>query len=200
LIFKTAIVALVCTVFYGLIFGGVHLVLGGDVWYRISDTVGITLLVLAVISIFFNHDSRDALWDALVSDYPGITDVDSDAPKSLGPVISTHLDDETLAVSFATRSAFSLKPAGPETVKKRLVSIPWSKISKVEIVEPDAEVLGKGLSEELVQLLGENLTVKVSLRRDRTAMTLAAPWNERFNELVPETVEIVKNWNWPFAR
>lgn len=79
------------------------------------------------------------------------------------------------------------------------IRIRWDQIETVEIVEPNEEFLESVASEYSRMAAAALLSAKVQLRRRRKAMTLVVPWHEQFARHAPPSVEIMKDWNWPFA-
>jgi len=75
----------------------------------------------------------------------------------------------------------------------------WDKIESIEVIEPDREAVRAADTREARRTLSYLLHAKIVLARKRNNMTLLVPWNEQFNMQVPPSVELVKNWDWPYS-
>lgn len=197
LIFRIVISLIASCVFYGAIFGVMYFVVGEDRWIELRNIGIFSAITVGLITAFAMYEPNDALWDALKLDYPESPSLGKGVLRSAeGNLISSSLDDQSFAVTSATKYGIHLKQTGPGKRKKHQVSIPWSKIKSIEVVRPDESVLKKAESVDVAPLLDTYLTAKVELDRSRNALTLAIPWNGEFRNYVPESVEITQDWSW----
>jgi hypothetical protein len=184
-------------IFYGAIFGGAYFILGENQWIELRNMGIVSAVVVGLITAFSINESGDALWDALKLDYPESIALRDNAQRSAeGNLISSNLDDQTFAVTFATEYGIHLKETGPGKRRKHQVAIPWSKIKSIEVVRPDEGVLNRATTAQAASLLDAFLTAKVELNRSRNALTLAIPWHGVFAKFVPESVKVTQDWSW----
>ena len=90
-----------------------------------------------------------------------------------------------------------MEPIGTWFKRRSWVTIPWSNISRVEVVKPDDDFLNQGRSFDSRIVLGALLVAKVDLVRERAPLTLAIAWSQAFEETIPQDIEFVKEWDWP---
>ena len=157
----------------------------------------ISAIVLSLASVFAYSDPEDALWGALYSDYPGGSVRANENSRARGLLVSSQVDDQSQAYCYVTTYGIHLQPIGTWFRRRRWITIPWSKVSRLEVVRPADEMLDQGRSFDNRVILGGLLVAKVELIRERLPLTLAVPWNQAFEEFVPENIEFVKDWDWP---
>ena len=163
--------------------------------------VAVCILGAGLIATLTSVDPEDALWKALQADYPGNPDFPVDAIRSEERrMISSRRDDQSLAVSYASDTAFHLQRTGSKKKRRQIVSIPWNKIARIEVIAPSDDILKKYRTPEATKLLSANLIATVNLLRESNSLNLIVPWHYAFRRKIPSTVEFVMQWNWPGAR
>jgi hypothetical protein len=166
--------------------------------YTFKYVFSFYVLVAAVLA-YFHSDSKDALWSALKKDYSTVEARPDRMPMSGGLFGSSELDDMCAAKSFADDEGITVCRVKKKGKIGQCIHIPWDRIEIVEIVEPDKNFIDSVVAEGSRKAAAALLSAKIKLRRKRKAMTLVVPWHEQFARHAPPSVEIVKNWDWPFA-
>jgi hypothetical protein len=184
-------------VYFWMFYGGAYLFLGEDTKVPLFEMAAISAVVFAVASVVAYTSPQDALWSALRLDYPGGPIRVDKNRKARGLLVSSQTDDQTQAYTYATRSGIHLEPIGTWFKRRSWVTIPWSNISRLEVVKPDDEFLDQGRSFDSRIVLGALLIAKVDLVRERAPLTLAIAWSQAFEEAIPQDIEFVKEWDWP---
>ncbi len=156
-------------------------------------------VLVALVLAYFHSDSKDALWSALEQDYSKVGPRPDQMPMSGGLFGSSDLDDISAAKSYADDSGITVCRVKKKDKIGPCVQIPWDQIESVEVVEPDDKFLDSVVAEHSRKAAAALLSAKIKLRRKRKAMTLVVPWHEQFARHAPPSVEIIKNWDWPFA-
>lgn len=156
----------------------------------------IVLGVMAIRGVFL---PANTLWSALKSDYPGKPVHPGTWPRSAGLIGTAEHKELANAMSFANEDGLHLCRLRRYLSNLPWVAIPWEKIESIEIIEPDREAVEAADTREGRRTLSCLLHAKVVLARKRSEMTLLMPWNEEFNKRVPPSVELVKNWEWPYS-
>ena len=141
----------------------------------------------------------NTLWSALKSDYPAKPLLPDTWPRSAGLIGTAEHQELANAMSFATEDGLHLRRLRRYLSNLPWVTIPWEKIESIEVIEPDREAVKAAETREARRTLSYLLHAKVVLARKRSAMTLLVPWNEEFNKRIPPSVNLVKNWEWPYS-
>ena len=145
------------------------------------------------------HRPIDALWEALESDYRSAKYAEDRAPISGGLFGSSDLDDLCAAKSSSDESGVTVCRVQERGEPGPCMEIPWDRIESVEVVEPDEEFVQSIVAKSTRKGASMVLSAKVHLQRRRRSMTLIVPWNEEFARYAPPSIEIRKDWEWPFA-
>jgi len=189
----------------GLLFGGfmvlIHYLSDPDdfVYETPWWTISVYAVVAGVMVIRGAFEPANTLWSALKSDYPAKPIHPDTWPRSAGIVGTAEHQELANAMSFATEDGLHLRRIRRYLSNLPCVTIPWEKIESITVIEPDRGAVEAAETREVRRTLSYLLHAKVVLARKRSAMTLLVPWSEEFNKRVPPSVELVKNWEWPYS-
>lgn len=156
-------------------------------------------VAISLVLAYLYSDSEDALWSALEQDYSKVGTRPDQMPMSGGLFGSSDLDDMSAAKSYADDDGITVCRVKKKGKIGPCIRIRWDQIETVKIIEPNEELIESVASEYSRMTAAALLSAKVQLRRKRKAMTLVVPWHEQFARHAPPSVEIIKDWNWPFA-
>ncbi|MGH2567520.1 MAG: hypothetical protein ACRDGA_04220 [Bacteroidota bacterium] len=191
------------TVFLFLSFGVSFWILGrehlGLSWWGFVALVLGYFLFFEILDRYNARRRIDALWAALASDYPFTQDVGGARPMSGGLFGSSDLDDFCAAKSFASRSGLTVCRVEKSGNIHQCVEIPWAGIKTVELIEPEPAFVKAVVARGSRRAAAALLNAKVCLERKTNPMTLIVPWHEDFARFAPPSVDIRKDWTWPFA-
>jgi hypothetical protein len=192
--------------FFGIVTGGLNLIIDVLIHFEMAyehnknkyvlETVGILAGLVAIINAFRGEDVDDSMFGVLCDDYPGVPPKSERSPSSEGLLLSSNGLERTLAKSYADEEGIRLHKKRTRRPLKDWAEVPWDRISRIEIVEPDQSGLDGRDSLELRNVLSSRLSAKLELKRKRGTLTLVVPWNEKFSSYVPSEIELVKNWRW----
>jgi len=157
------------------------------------------IVAISLVLAYVYSDSADALWSALAHDYSKVGTRSDQMPMSVGLFGSSDLDDLSAAKSYADDEGIVVCRVKKKDKIGPCIQICWDQIESVEIIEPNEELIESLASEYSRKAAAACLSAKVKLRRERKAMTLLVPWHEQFARHAPPSVEIRKDWDWPFA-
>jgi hypothetical protein len=183
-------------VVYGALWAIVHLVVGEEVWQEISGTLTVSFVIAWPLILLIVPNPEGALWDALENDYPGRLPSIEGSPFAKGLIISSQVDDSSIGKTIATADALYLVSQGGLFRRTKVASLPWSKVTSIEVVQPADRVLQKSKAKHARDIYRQNLTAKIDLERKRNPLRLAIPWNDLFEKTIPSTVELKRDWSW----
>ena len=192
--------------FFSVVIGGSNLFVDVLVYFDLAhehsknqyalETVCVLAGLVAIINAFRGEDVDDSMFGVLCEDYPGEAPESERVPSSEGLLLSSNGLERTFATSYADEDGIRLYKKRTRRSLKDWAKVPWSRISRIEVVEPDQSSLDGRDSLEQRNILSSRLSAKLFLRRKRGSLTLVIPWNEKFSSYVPSEIEIVKNWRW----
>jgi len=189
----------------GLLFGGMWLLFG---YLRDPDRfdadapwllIGAYTVFASVVTVRKAFEPANTLWDALATDFPFVPTQPDTWPISAGRIGTVEHQALDSTVSSATELGLYLRRLRRFLPNRPSVTIPWTQVESIEVLEPDREAVAEASSREQRRLLSRLLHAKVTLARKHDAMVLLVPWSEEFGRYVPASIDLRKDWEWPYS-
>lgn len=189
----------------GLLFGGMWVLFG---YLRDPDrfVVDVPWLLVAAYTVFASvitirkaFEPANTLWEALATDYPFVPAEPGTWPVSAGLIGTCEHEELDSTVSSATELGLYLCRIRRFLPNRPAVTIPWAGIESIEVLAPDRDAVADAGSRDERRRLSRLLHAKLTLARKRNAMVLLVPWSEAFGRYVPASINLRKDWEWPYS-
>ena len=178
---------------------------GGFFWsilfiVLISGTVGVFYAIRQVQT----WEQSDDEWDGLKSAFPdrfqvlGAVRFSSSGRAEIGIATVGEIGSQ-LAIPIVISvldNGLMLSKNRQWTSKKDVVCIPWERLRTVEVLKPK-HLKNHQSPEDHVRLNRDLAAVLTVLRGDFPPFLMKVPWHERFDDALPPTVKLKRDWEWP---
>ena len=171
-------------------------------WEQIQGSWAGFLLFLVIGSGWIVAGNyTDQAWDGLKSAFPDQFQ-QPQLPKhyAFGSVVLSTPDTQPIGPIFAAAADDGLLIAKPKKKPKPrdFICVPWARILRVRVPPPKG--LSACKSAKDCGQLSERLVAQLTISRgDYPPIEIETPWHDMFAAKLPPHIELVKDWEWPYA-